>query len=576
VPDLYLLPQAPRVDVERLERGLELSSVLSTLLWQRGLRDVEAARGWLHPGFESIGDPYDFTDMNKAVQRVRQAIRDRERILIHGDYDVDGLTGTVVLLSFLRLLGAEAQWHVPSRGDGYSFAEPAVKRIAEEGFTLCISVDNGTAAIDEVRRIQEAGCDVIVTDHHHTGPEIAPAFATLNPRLDGCGYPFPWLAGCAVAFKLAWAIAQSYSPHRILSDDLREFLVDAASLVALGSVADVVPLKGENRALVRVGLKALLQSKNPGLRALVDLIGPRRSAVFADDVSFRIGPRLNAAGRMGQVELAIQLLTATSYGEARKLASQLDSLNRRRQKIEAEITKTAFEQIDQRPHQEDSRILVVWGEGWHVGVVGIVAARISDHYRRPAVVLAVHDEHARGSGRSHGDIDLKELLERASGSLNRYGGHRAAVGMELDRCNVERFAREIEEAAATLPPLRPEEVTAEARASLGHWNTTELRRLADFRPFGEGNRTPTFLAEGVRIGTGLRRVGTRQKALAFTAIQDGCAVRALAPSLGPRIDEFARRRAPWNVVYTPQLAERAEDGAIELRVRGMEQEVTQR
>lgn len=575
--DIHVLEEAPLGTIRPLAAGLGLSDVLARVLWQRGLREVAAAKGWLKPDVSDIEDPYLFDDMEKAVGRIRDALRRRERILIHGDYDVDGLTGTVLLLSFLKLVGAEADYHIPARDEGYSFSPRSVARIRDGGFGVCISVDNGTAAISEIARIQEIGCDVIVTDHHHTGPDIAPAHAILNPRLENSGYPFPHLAGCAVAFKLAWAIAESFSPRRILADELRTFLIEAASLVALGSVADVVPLIGENRTLVRVGLKALAHSKSPGMRALIDNLGPRGSELVADDISYRIGPRLNAAGRMGHASLAVRLLCATSYGEARQLAAEIESLNRTRQKVEAEIATEAIRKIEADPLHDQRRVLLVAGADWHLGVVGIVAARLTDLFGRPAIVLALQDGRARGSGRSCGGFDLKALLDRLQSHLPRYGGHAAAVGLELPAAELPAFEAALEDACSGLPPIRPAPLEVEARASLAHWTTRELRRLADFRPFGHANPPPCFLAEGVRLGTGLRRVGASQRGLAFTAIADGTAVKALAPTLGPRIEEFLAKPTPWSLVYTPRLAARSDASPIEIQVHAMlEREPTYR
>ena len=565
-----LLSDPPNSEVEALARSLNLSKPLATVLWQRGHRDADQARAWLKPGVDDILDPFSFADMERAVDRVQDAIRNREKIIVHGDYDVDGITGTVLLLSFFRLVGADCDYHIPDRAEGYSFSDSSIQRIREGGHKVCISVDNGTAAIDEVAEIQALGCDVIVTDHHHTGPEIAPAYATLNPRLEDSGYPFPHLAGCGVAFKFAWAIAQSFSPYRILSDELRDFLLDAASLVALGSVADVVPLHGENRAMVRLGLRAILQSPNPGLRALIDVLGPSKARLHAEDISFRIGPRLNAAGRMEHASLAVKLLCANSYGEARKLAAQIEDLNRKRQRVEARITEDACRRIDNDPAQLDRRILCVWGSDWHIGVVGIVAARLADRYHRPAIVLSVSDGRARGSGRSGDTANLKAVLDRASSRLTRHGGHAAAVGLELPESELEAFAAELEAASSVLPPLERPPIVVEARAPLGHWSTSELRRMAEFRPFGQGNPYPRFLAEGVRIGTGLRRVGPGERGLTFTAIHEGTALRALAPALGHRIEEFIKAPTPWRIVYTPRIGAKSEGSPIELFVHAIE------
>ncbi|PIE22719.1 MAG: single-stranded-DNA-specific exonuclease RecJ [Planctomycetota bacterium] len=560
-------------EVNELARQLHLSPVLATLLYRRGHRDVEAARKWLDADLSQLEDPAQFHDMPKAVQRIRKALYGNERIMIHGDYDVDGLTATVLLLNFFRMIGADVDPYIPSREEGYSIGESSVRRILERKYDVVISVDNGTAAIDEVRSLQEAGVDVIVTDHHHTGPVIAPACAVLNPRLEDSGYPFPHLAGVGVAFKLACAITESLSKDRKLSNELQSFLIDAASLVALGSIADVVPLVGENRAMVRVGLKALLESRSPGMRALVDVLGASARNLRAEDVSFRIGPRLNAAGRMGHAKLAVQLLTADSYGEARKLASRLEKLNSQRQQVEADLFIKARDQLLADPETPNRRVLLAHGEGWHLGVLGIVAARISEDFRKPALILSDQEGRSRGSGRSYGRIDLKSVLDAASAPVTRYGGHAFAVGLEIASARLPELQQLLDQHSQKLPNLGPHLVSVDAEAPLSHWSSSELRQLARFRPFGEGNEPPRFLARDVRIGSGLRRIGPSARGLCFTAIQNGVALRALAPRLGARIEEFVKRPAAWQLVYSPRLAARAEHGAIELLVHAIERVV---
>ena len=567
---IEILRDPPQRELVTIARELYVSPVIASLLWQRGFREPEAARLYLKAGLEAIGDPFDFHDMERACERLRTAIRKRERILIHGDYDVDGLTGTVLLVSLLQMLGAEVESFIPARADGYSFGQASIDAIRDGGFAVCVSVDNGTAAIDEVQAIQDLGCDVIITDHHHTGPTCAKAYATLNPRLENSGYRFPHLAGCAVAFKLAWGLAASFSPSRAVSRELEDFLIDAASLVALGSVADVVPLVGENRSLVRLGLEALLHSKNPGIRALIDVLGPGKARLNAEDISFRLGPRLNAAGRMGHASLAVRLLCAKSYGEARTLAAEIENLNRERQRVEGEITRAALEQIAADPDLADRRVLVAAGEGWHLGVVGIVAARLADVHHRPSLVLSLAGEVARGSGRSMHGCDLKNLLDHASTRLHRYGGHAAAVGLELPRSELAAFRDELEACArALLPPSRRHVARADAKVPFAHWTSAELKKLAELRPFGAGNPTPRFLASDVRFAPGMRRVGPAARGLAFTAIHEGVSLRALAPSLGERVRDFSGS-GKWHIIYTPQLSQRGDGAPIEVLVHAIE------
>jgi len=574
VPPILPPETVPETALEALARSCGLSLPLAELLWRRGHRSPEEARAWLDADPRGLHDPFLFRAMPRAVERIRKALRDRERILIHGDYDVDGLTGTVVLLSFFRMLQAEVDWFIPRRDQGYSFSEASIEKIREGGHRLCISVDNGTAAGREIEAIQALGCDVLVTDHHGGSGDPAPAFAILNPRLEDAGYPDPHLAGVGVAFKLAWAVAESFSSRRILSEEFRRYLHDAAALVALGTVADIVPLTGENRILVRMGMKALRHTGNPGLAALLDVLGPERRTMSAEDVSFRLGPRLNAAGRMGHADTALRLLTASSYGEARRLADELERMNRRRQQVEAATLEKAEAFLASAPGGTSTPVLLAWGEDWHLGVLGIVAARLVDKYRRPALVLTVKDGLAQGSGRSLGGIDLRALLERVSDRLLRWGGHARAVGLRCRAEDCEGLREALRQ--APLPGVnRPEApIQAEVRAPLARWSSSELKALARFRPFGEGNPLPRFLATGVRISRNARRIGPGGRGLLGTAIQDGTALSFHAPVLGHRLEEFLGRPGPWTLLYTPQFAARPEAGPIQLHVHAIEAEAS--
>ena len=567
-------PPAPQDEVAALARRCSLSTVLAEVLWNRGHFDPKEACDWLDADPRGLQDPWKFHGMQEAVDRVRKALYDREKILIHGDYDVDGLTGTVLLHSFFKLCGADPKIHIPSREEGYSFSETSLQRIREGGFTLCVSVDNGTAEIEAIGKAQAMGCDVIVTDHHATGPEIAPAHTILNPRLAHSTYPFPDLAGVGVAFKLAWAVAQSFSKRKILSDDFQRFMVEASALVSLGTVADVVPLHGENRILVRQGLKALLHSRHPGLRALIDVLGPRYG-LEAEDVSFRLGPRINAAGRMGQADLAIDLLTARSYGEARILAKKIEGLNRQRQTIERRTVQEAIEKLQKDPKLESRRVLLVWDPSWHLGILGIIAARLSETFHRPALVLAPQDGRARGSGRSFGETNLKNLLDAAGDLMSRYGGHAKAVGLEIEEAKLPALQDRLEEAASKLPPLAGPSLRVDASVGLDHWNRTELSMLDRFRPFGAGNPVPKFHAAEVRIGRQMKRIGPDGRGIALTAIQNGVAIKGLAYKLGGRIHEFLENPGGWNLVYTPRVPMRVEEGCIELYVHALERRVEQ-
>ncbi len=568
---IQLAEPGPAEELRILGRDLGCSEPLAQVLWQRGHRDRVAARAYLRPSTDSLHDPFLFGDMEKAVERIEQALAEDELILIHGDYDADGLTGTVLLLRLLKLLGGRAQAHIPARSEGYSFGKESITRILKGGFGLCISVDNGTAAREEIATIQAGGCDVIVTDHHSSGPDPAKAFALLNPRQADSGYPFADLAGVGVAFKLAWALASRQRRRRSVETRLGDFLHEAAAYVALGSVADVVPLVGENRYLVRQGLDALVHASTPGLRGLMHLLGTSPTRLTARDIAFRLAPRLNAAGRMAHASLALDLLLAETTGEAEACARKLDQLNRRRQKTEAIVCAQAESRLERDPTLADKRVLCTWDQDWHLGVLGIVAARLAGYFEKPSLVLAIHGDEARGSGRSFQGIHLKDLLDRVEGVDMHYGGHAAAVGLHLAAKDLPALEAALQVAAAKgRAAPKPQPLLCEAEASLAHWSSSQLKRLSEFGPFGQGNAAPRFLAQPVRIGAGLHAQGPDNRDLAFTAIQDGCALPAQARGLGRHIEELRVRDRLWRMAYSPRFSARPELGAIEIEIHDFE------
>lgn len=544
-----------------LARTIGQSDLLARVLLARGLDDPDRARLHLRPDLSTLADPFAFHQMERAVDRVRKAVHDGERILVHGDYDVDGVSGTVLLQQFFSLMGTEVKPFIPARRDGYSFTSASVEAIREGGFQLCISVDNGTNACEPIRRIQESGCDVIVTDHHGTSDNVAEAFAILNPRLPDSGYPDRDLAGCGVAFRLAAAVAQSFSHGRRIGDEFRAFLVDSMAYVALGTIADVAPLRGENRTMVHHGLKALAVSPNPGIRALLDSAGLGPRTPEAEDIAFRIAPLINAAGRMGHANEAIQLLTARGYQEAQEAAKVLEQHNQRRRLVEREL----LERVRQHAAKfEGDRVLVLGGEDWHPGVLGIVAARIAESIDKPAVLVSFDGEIGRGSGRSPGGIHLREAMGACSDLLESYGGHAAAAGLEIRRERFEEFRAAINAVAdRTMWPREPVEV--DGFADFDELDPRDVRVLDQIGPFGSGNRRPTFLTRGVKL-VGLPSIDSRTGDLRTRAVQNGQLLPARVRSGGRCFEAVRELRKPVDLIHSPRLAARGEDGPVELVV----------
>ncbi len=552
---------------QALARTIGQPDLLARVLLSRGFDDPARAKLHLRPDLSTLADPFRFAQMERAVERIRRAVQGGERILIHGDYDVDGISGTVLLLKFFSLMEVDVKPHIPDRREGYSFTDASVAAVRDGGFTLCISVDNGTNSIAPIAAIQAAGCDVIVTDHHGTCDNVADAYAILNPRLPDAGYPDRDLAGVGVAFRLAAAVAQSFSQPRRVADEFRSFLIDAMAYVALGTVADVAPLRGENRTMVHHGLRALAASRNPGIRALLDCAGLGSRSPQAEDIAFRIAPLINAAGRMGHAMEAVDLLTARGYQDAQDAAKVLERHNERRRRVERDLMERVRKLADER----DEEILVLGGEDWHPGVLGIVAARIAETTGKPAILISFDGDVGRGSGRSPGRIHLREAMHRCGELLRSYGGHAAAAGLEIHRDNLDAFRERINALAdQILTPHEP--IESDGLAGLEELEPRAVRQLDQLGPFGAGNRRPTFLTRGVRI-VGSPHVDTRMGDLRFRVAQNGLVLPARLRGGARRFEAFRDIKELVDVVHSPKLSARSEEGPVELVIWQLERPV---
>ncbi len=489
-------------DPAPLARELGTTPLIARVLLNRGVEDPALARLWLGGSLRDLPDPRLLGGMEQATGRLLAALDGHERICVHGDYDVDGCTSVALLVHLLRRLGADVTWYAPHRQrDGYGVALHTVERLAAEGTRLLITCDTGVSAHAAVERGNTLGIDTVVCDHHTPPEELPPARAIINPRLDPEGNPYAELAAVGVSFMLAVALRARMRERGDFDawpePDLREYL----DFVALGTVADLAPLRGINRLLVRTGLKVLAARRRPGLRALMDVSGIRREdPLEASHLGFRLGPRINAAGRLAEASTAVELLLADGDGQARRLAEQLDGWNRRRQETERRIHAEALTQLQGDDRLQERRGLVVWSEDWHPGVVGIVASRLMQHFHKPALVIAVTGELATGSGRGISGVDLFGAMDRYSCLFERFGGHRAAAGLTLKAANLPRLREAFAEEAFADQPLSLWEPKLKLDAELTLDQVTwELERsLARLIPFGIGNPTPLFLARGLR------------------------------------------------------------------------------
>jgi len=508
----------------RLVRDLGLHPVTAQVLAGRGVGDLQAARSFLRPGPADLHDPGRFRDMERAVACLAEAIGAGQRIAVYGDYDVDGVCATTVMTRVLTLLDAEVRTFIPHRvTDGYGLNGDALQRLHEDGCAVVVTVDNGSTRAAEIARAQASGMRLIVTDHHEIGATL-PSCPVINPKRPDTTYPFGELAGCGVAFKLAVALAEHMG--RTQQGAFRRLLPDLMAAVAMGTVADVVPLRDENRTLVALGLQALSATRHAGLRALLEVARCAGRTVRTTDVAFRIGPRINAAGRLGSAELALELLLCEEAERAGSLAQQLDAGNRERQRIERAQAEEAFAQAER--YAPDDPALVLGGVGWHPGVIGIVAARVAETFHKPAALISIDGNDARGSARSFSAIRLHEVLDRCAAHLLSHGGHANAAGFTLDPKDIEPFrAAFLEAVAAQGPePEAPREVDAEL--PLDAVSTPLAAEIETLQPFGTGNPEPLFCAFGVRAAGQPRRTGPGERHLAFHAATDRSSVRAIA------------------------------------------------
>jgi single-stranded-DNA-specific exonuclease len=542
----WLIPRFDPAGIEQLRAALQLSLPAARVLFNRGYKDPASARRFLRPSLDDLHDPFLMLGMGPALERLRRAIARSEKILLYGDYDVDGTTSIVVLKKAIELAGGQASYHIPNRlKDGYGMHLEAIGQAAADGIGLIISLDTGIRAAEAVCRARSLGIDVIVTDHHLPGDELPPAFAVLNPKQPGCGYPDKDLCGAGVAFKLAQALLGSLNWP---GEKLRRMTESFLKIVAIGTVADVVPLTGENRVIVRFGLDGFRSVRNPGLRALLRVSGFAEGGVpTANQVAFRIAPRLNAAGRMADANDIVNLLLTREESEANSLAGRLHGLNRERQEAQADIVRTILDDCLKTPVDDGQPALVFVGREWHRGVVGIVATRLVERFRRPVFVLNEDREQgiAQGSGRSIPAFHLLGALESMRDLFIRFGGHRQAAGLTLSCDRVDEFRERL--AAYAASRLKPEDfvsgIQVDASLEFQEISDAAVAEVLDMEPFGHGNPPPVFVSYDLEVaGTpAVRRdrhlqINLRQNGRTLTLKGWNFAERAAELAPGARVD----------------------------------------
>lgn len=539
----------PVEGVARLAGEFGTSAFLASLLYHRGIRTREQAELFLHPEGLAWHDPFLLTDMDKAVARIQRAIERGERIVIYGDYDVDGITSTTLMLRNLRAFGADVSFYLPERSEGYGFNENALRKLAAE-YDLLVSVDCGIASYDLVDAFKDQ-MDFVISDHHLPGEKLPPALAVVNPHREDDRYPCKDLCGCGVAFKICQALWKNMEGIEAASNGLE--------IVALGTVADVVPLKDENRKIVKLGLARMMESELPGIRALLTVSGFSGKNLTSENIGFGLAPRLNAAGRMASPKLGVELLMAKSMEEAEPLAEKLNALNAERQSIEKQIFDEAEESLREqtKPGQriEDMPALIAAGKGWNPGVIGIVGSRLVEKYYKPAIVCSIQDNGvAKGSCRSIEGLSMYEALTACRGELVQFGGHAQAAGLSVEAAKLPAFreafcqyAREHLSDEDYIPKVdveaecKPEDLTEE-----------QIDEIAKLEPYGMGNPRPVFGVRDAR-GWGVRAIGKDGTHLRFNLGTQESPVAALywrhADLAG------AVEREALDLLYEPQINE---------------------
>jgi single-stranded-DNA-specific exonuclease len=496
--------QPDEVVIKKLSASLQCHPITASALINRNLTSAETASNFLTPSLHQVRSPFDLKDMDAAVHRIYQAITGNEKILIFGDYDIDGISATAVLLDFLRTIGADVTYYIPHRiKEGYSLQrQHIVKHVLPNRIRLVITADCGIGSHEAIIAAGNSGIDVIVTDHHEVPEKIPPAAAVLNPKRPDCISGMETLAGVGVAFALIIALRKYLRDQNFWNNDrLEPNLKNFCDLVALGTIGDIVPLVGQNRIFSKVGLDIINSDARPGIKALCEVAGISQQPAFAEDVSFRLVPRLNAAGRMAHASQALQLLTTDNIATARQLAQSLDELNYRRRELERSILQGILEDYQQQPDLLNNQTLVKWNPTWHQGVLGIVASRIAEIYYRPVILITVAGELGKGSARSIPGLDLYKALESCRHCLVDFGGHSMAAGLTIKAENLIEFQRSFEKAVRRMPQSddRRPRLTIDTQIHFDDISEVLIDEIETLSPFGNENPEPVFMAQNIKV-----------------------------------------------------------------------------
>ncbi len=564
---------------ERLARELNVPTLVTQLLYNRGIDNAPEARSFLKPNLGNLIDPEKLIGIKKAVGRIRKALSDKEKIVIYGDYDVDGVAGLSILWQCFMVAGHDVEFYVPHRLDeGYGLNIEAIRQLADKGAKLIITVDCGVSANQAADEAAALGVDLIITDHHKIEGEPAPAVAVVHPNLPGQDYENHNLCGAGAAFKLAWALAQEFSGKKKVSDEFRQFLISATSLAALGTVADVVPLTGENRIIASYGIQAIRNSANNGLKALLTAAGLDNAQLNSVDLAYKLAPRLNAAGRMGHARLAVELFTRSSPARAEEIANYLESQNRLRQKVEKEITEEALGQVKALGMDSDDTYgIVLAGENWHAGVIGIVASRIVDVYHRPTIIISIADDKGMGSCRSIKGFDIYKALQGCGEHLIKFGGHAMAAGLTVEPNKIADLRKAFDDYAGLL--LTKDDVVKkmniDAEVSINQLDLPALNAVGMLGPFGAGNPSVRLVARNLKLVGAPRRIGAKGDHLAMTVtdsansnpqMRPGAMMRAVAFGMG-KLEKKLIDADSFDLAFEPTINRFNGNETVEMMVK---------
>ena len=566
----WRVADADLVTRQALVAATGLSPLLCQVLINRGITEAAAAQAFLTPSLHDLPDPYRLHGMQQAVQRLMAAIRQGERIAIYGDYDVDGVTATALLVTFFHELGLQVPYYIPERAsEGYGLNADSMRQLAGAGIRLLITVDCGSTALEEVALARRLGMDILITDHHQPPERLPDACAVLNPHQPACTYPNKHLCGVGVVFKLLTALRAALRQAQLLTDRLPN-LKRHLDFTALGTIADVMPLREENRVIVHYGLQELTQTRKPGLRALRQVSGRAEKPAGVGEVGFQLAPRLNASGRLGSATHSVALLTARDAYEAERLAQLLDTVNQQRRTLQQAMETAVHERIARQYNGRPPAAIVLGDPSWHLGVVGIVAAKIVEAYHRPTFLLHINGDTARGSGRSIPAFNLYCGLQHCAQWLRQFGGHKYAAGLTMDTAQLP-FLQEhfIRFAAATLSPedLQP---ILHLDAVLGLVDITPalVTDLERCEPHGAGNPTPLFCAQAVQLASPVRRLGQQGQHARFRVTQDGASLNVVAFHQAEQVLALPAG-AVVDIAFTPTINTWREQSQLELHLRAL-------